>query len=125
MKGFGQSSKDQGDFTWEGVSEQFRALLDVLGLEKINLITHDRGTVLGDYFAGNHPDRVIRYARGEQHLYHYHPMLSPQHALFGQVSELADPRVRLAAGTVKMLASAMAAVRLSSTTGVGIHASST
>ena len=95
MKGFGQSSKDPGDYTWEGVSEQFRALLDVLGLDKINLITHDRGTVLADYFAGNHPDRVIKYARGEQHLYHYHPMMSPQHALFGQVSELADPRVRV------------------------------
>jgi pimeloyl-ACP methyl ester carboxylesterase len=95
IKGFGQSSKHQGDFTWEGVSEQFRALLDVLGLDRVSIISHDRGSVLGDYFAGNHPDRVIRYARGEQHLYHYHPMLSPQHALFAQVAELADPRTRV------------------------------
>lgn len=94
LKGFGQSDKRTGDYRHEGVAEQLLAALDVLGLERFNLVSHDRGTVQGDYLAGNHPDRVLRYGRGEQHLYHYHPTLSPQEAFYANAETnilLKDP----------------------------------
>lgn len=82
LKGYGQSDKRTGDYRQEGVAEQLLALLDRLGLDRFNLVTHDRGTVIADYLGANHPSRVLRYLRGEQHLYHFHPDLSPQERLF-------------------------------------------
>lgn len=81
-KGYGQSDKRTGDYRHEGVAEQVLALLDVLGVQRFNLIGHDRGAVLSDYLGGNHPDRVMRYMRGEQHLYHFSPKLAPQEVLY-------------------------------------------
>jgi pimeloyl-ACP methyl ester carboxylesterase len=82
LKGYGQSDKRRGDYTHEGVSEQLLALLDTIGLDRFNLVTHDRGTVQADYLAANHPERVLRYARGEQHLYYFNPSLAPQDVMF-------------------------------------------
>jgi pimeloyl-ACP methyl ester carboxylesterase len=82
LKGYGQSDKRTGDYRQEGVAEQLLALLDVLGIDRFNLVTHDRGTVIADYLAANHAERVLRYVRGEQHLYHFHPALAPQELLF-------------------------------------------
>ncbi|MEU1405660.1 alpha/beta hydrolase [Streptomyces sp. NPDC005728] len=99
LKGYGQSDKRPGDYRHEGVSRQLGALLDVLGLGRINLVTHDRGTVQADYLAANDPYRVIRYVRGEQHLYHYNPDLSPQEHRFADPVRsriLADPALKLA-----------------------------
>ena len=56
------------------MSEQLLALLD--------MIDHDRGSVIFDYLGGNHPDRVLRYIRGEQHLWHFNPVLAPQDPIF-------------------------------------------
>lgn len=36
-----------------------------------------------DHIVGDHPDRVLRHGRGEQHLYHFNPVLAPQDQLFG------------------------------------------
>ncbi len=82
LKGYGQSDKKTGDYRQEGVAEQLLNLFDELDLERFSLITHDRGTVIADYLAANHPERVLRYARGEQHLYHFNPDLAPQEKLF-------------------------------------------
>lgn len=82
LKGYGQSHKGAGDYRQEGVAEQLIALFDVLGLDRVNLVTHDRGTVVADYLAANHPRRVSRYVRGEQHLYHFNPLLAPQESIF-------------------------------------------
>lgn len=71
LKGFGQSEKAPGDYRPEGVAEQLVALFDVLGLDRVNLATHDRGSVVADYLGAEHPYRVRRYARGQQHLYHF------------------------------------------------------
>jgi hypothetical protein len=38
--------------------------------------------VQGDFIAANHPDIVLRYARREQHLYHFNPALAPQAEMF-------------------------------------------
>jgi pimeloyl-ACP methyl ester carboxylesterase len=82
LKGYGQSEKGPGDYRHEGVAEQMFTMLSQIGLHKFNLVTHDRGTVQGDFITANHPDAVLRYARGEQHLYHFNPVLAPQGEIF-------------------------------------------
>ncbi|MGV9800801.1 alpha/beta fold hydrolase [Mycobacterium sp. NPDC003449] len=82
LKGYGQSEKSPGDYRHEAAGEQLLAALDVIGIDRFNVVTHDRGTCQADFIAANHPDRVLRYGRGEQHLYHFHPSLAPQGQLF-------------------------------------------
>lgn len=82
LKGYGQSEKGPGDYRHGGVSEQLVGLLDVLGIERASFVTHDRGTPLIDHMAAAHPERVDTYVRGEQHLWHWHPDLSPQEHWF-------------------------------------------
>ncbi|WP_326837515.1 alpha/beta hydrolase [Amycolatopsis rhabdoformis] len=95
LKGYGQSEKSPGDYRHEAAAEQLLLALDAMGVERFNLVTHDRGTVQGDYLAANHPDRVLRYGRGEQHLYHFHPSLAPQGPMFAEAPRtgiMDDPR---------------------------------
>jgi pimeloyl-ACP methyl ester carboxylesterase len=95
LKGYGQSEKAPGDYRHEGAAEQLVRALDAIGIDRFNLITHDRGTVQADYIAANHPDRVLRYGRGEQHLYHFHPDLAPQGPMFAEAPRtglMDDPR---------------------------------
>jgi len=66
LKGYGQSDKRTGDYRQEGVAEQLLALFDALGLDRFNLVAHDRGSVIADYLGANHPERVLRYVRGER-----------------------------------------------------------
>lgn len=82
LKGYGQSSTAEGDYRHEAAAEQLVDALDRIGVDRFNLITHDRGSVQGDFIAAGHPGRVLRYGRGEQHLYHFHPALAPQAAMF-------------------------------------------
>jgi pimeloyl-ACP methyl ester carboxylesterase len=82
LKGYGQSEKGAGSYRYEEVSEQLHDMLKLIPVTKFNLVTHDRGTVLGDFMTANHPDSVLRYGRGEQHLYHFHPSLAPQGEVF-------------------------------------------
>lgn len=82
LKGYGQSDKKGGNFQHEAVSEQLWTMLQQIGVHQFNVITHDRGTVQADFIAANHPESVLRYGRGEQHLYHFHPALAPQGDLF-------------------------------------------
>lgn len=82
LKGYGQSTKSPGDYRHEGVSEQLFDMLQLIGATRFNLVTHDRGTCQADFIAANHPGHVLRYARGEQHLYHFHPALAPQGEIF-------------------------------------------
>ncbi|KAM5343596.1 hypothetical protein ACJ41O_012133 [Fusarium nematophilum] len=82
LKGYGQSSKQPGDYRHEGAASQLAAMLEVADIDRFYLVTHDRGTVQGDYIAALFPNRVLGYVRGEQHLVHYNPGLSSQHAMF-------------------------------------------
>lgn len=95
LKGYGQSEKTPGDYRHEAAAEQLLLALDAIGVERFNLVTHDRGTMQGDYIAANHPERVLRYGRGEQHLYHFHPDLAPQGPIFAEAPRtgiMDDPR---------------------------------
>jgi len=82
LKGYGQSEKGAGDYRHEGVAEQLYDMLQIIGVKTFNLVTHDRGTVQGDFITAKHPESVLRYGRGEQHLYHFNPQLAPQGELF-------------------------------------------
>ena len=82
LKGYGQSEKRAGDYRHEGAADQLYAMLQQIGIKRFNLVTHDRGSVQADYIAAKHPESVLRYARGEQHLYHFNPQLAPQEEIF-------------------------------------------
>jgi len=84
LKGYGQSEKKPGDYRHEGAADNLYAMLEKIGVaaSKFNLVTHDRGTVQADYIAAKHPEAVLRYGRGEQHLYHFNPVLAPQGDIF-------------------------------------------
>lgn len=82
LKGYGQSDKKGGDYRHEGVAEQLWTMLQQIGVKQFNLVTHDRGTAQADFIAANHPESVLRYGRGEQHLFHFNPALAPQGDLF-------------------------------------------
>ncbi|PJE21705.1 MAG: alpha/beta hydrolase [Mycobacterium sp.] len=81
LKGYGQSDKRSGDYRQAGVAEQLGALLDTLRIGEFTLITHDRGTPIGDHLVAAMGDRVRGYGRGQQHLWHLHPSLHPQQAM--------------------------------------------
>jgi pimeloyl-ACP methyl ester carboxylesterase len=66
LKGYGQSDKSPGDWRWEGCAEELLNLLDQIGVERFAIVSHDRGSVLADYLAGNHPERVTCYVRMQQ-----------------------------------------------------------
>jgi pimeloyl-ACP methyl ester carboxylesterase len=66
LKGYGQGDKSPGDWRWESCAEELLALLDQQGIGNFSIVSHDRGTVLADYLAGNHPERVRCYVRMQQ-----------------------------------------------------------
>lgn len=81
LKGYGQSDKRSGDYRQSGVAEQLGALLDTLQVGEFTLITHDRGTPVGDHLVAAMGERVCGYGRGQQHFWHLHPSLHPQQQL--------------------------------------------
>lgn len=82
LKGYGQSDKRTGDYRQAGVASQLLSLLDTIGVDEFFLVTHDRGTPPGDHLVSTAGERVLGYARGQQHLWHLHPSLHPQEQLF-------------------------------------------
>ena len=78
LKGYGQSDKADGNYSADQVAEEVLALLDAIGLDRFNLVTHDWGTLLGDFIAGKHPERVIRYVRMEAPVHKTDPANHPQ-----------------------------------------------
>lgn len=84
LKGYGQSSKQPGSYVHETVAEQLYEMLQLILPEpkKCYFVTHDRGTVQADFICAKWPNPVLGYARGEQHLYHFNPVLAPQHEIF-------------------------------------------
>jgi len=82
LKGYGQSDKSDGDYTAQGVANEIIALLDVIGLEKFSLVTHDWGTLIGDRIASTIPDRIVKYVRMEAPVLKVDPANHPQFELF-------------------------------------------
>jgi pimeloyl-ACP methyl ester carboxylesterase len=81
LKGYGQSDKADGNYAADHVAEEVLALLDAIGLESFSLVTHDWGTMIGDFLAGRHAERVQRYVRMQAPLLRTDPKNHPQFVL--------------------------------------------
>ncbi len=82
LKGYGQSDKADGNYAIDHVAEEILALLEEIGLEQWNLVTHDWGSLIGDFLAGRHPERVLQYVRMEAPLAAFDASNHPQFTLF-------------------------------------------
>jgi pimeloyl-ACP methyl ester carboxylesterase len=61
LRGLGLSSKPSGGYDKKTQSEDIMHVLDALGVEKVDFVTHDIGNTVGYAFAAAHPDRVRRF----------------------------------------------------------------
>jgi len=64
LRGFGQSDRpeDLEAYALPVLLEDVRGWLEALGLDRVRLVVHDWGAVIGWLFAAAHPDRVERMA---------------------------------------------------------------
>ena len=81
-KAYSQSEEAAGDYTHEGGVEQLYAILQQDGVDRFNLVTHDRGTVQADFIVSKRSDSFHRYRRGEQQSYHFNSIIAPQEEQF-------------------------------------------
>jgi pimeloyl-ACP methyl ester carboxylesterase len=62
LRGMGLSARPEGGYDKKTQGQDIAGLLDVLGIERADLVTHDIGNMVGYAFAAQYPDRVIRFA---------------------------------------------------------------
>jgi pimeloyl-ACP methyl ester carboxylesterase len=82
LKGYGQSDKRDGDYSLSVVAGELIALFDAIGLEKFSLVTHDWGSIVGDYVASTVPNRINKYIRMEAPVLRTDAARHPQFQLF-------------------------------------------
>ena len=61
LRGLGLSSKPAGGYDKKAQAEDVAAVLDSLGVERADLVTHDIGNMVGYAFAARYPSRVMRF----------------------------------------------------------------
>jgi len=61
LRGLGHSSKPTGGFDKKTQASDVAGVLAALGIEEIELVTHDIGNMVGFAFAAQHPTRVRRF----------------------------------------------------------------
>jgi pimeloyl-ACP methyl ester carboxylesterase len=66
LRGLGLSSRPAGGYDKKTQAEDVAGVLDSLKIDKVDLVTHDIGNMVGYAFAAQHPERVkkFREARG-------------------------------------------------------------
>src|SRR6201984_523910 len=62
LRGMGLSARPAGGYDKKTQGQDIAGLLDALGIERTDLVTHDIGNMVGYAFAAQYPDRVIRFA---------------------------------------------------------------
>ena len=62
LRGMGLSAKPAGGFDKKTQATDMAGVLDELGIERTDLVTHDIGNMVGYAFAALYPDRVMRFA---------------------------------------------------------------
>jgi pimeloyl-ACP methyl ester carboxylesterase len=61
LRGLGLSSRPTGGYDKKTQAGDVAGVLDALGIERADLVTHDIGNMVGYAFAVLHPDRVTRF----------------------------------------------------------------
>jgi pimeloyl-ACP methyl ester carboxylesterase len=61
LRGLGLSSRPAGGYDKKTQAEDLAGVLDALKIEKIDLVTHDIGNMVGYAFAAQHPERVGKF----------------------------------------------------------------
>ena len=62
LRGMGLSARPEGGYDKKTQGQDIAGLLDALGIERTDLVTHDIGNMVGYAFAAQYPSRVIRFA---------------------------------------------------------------
>ena len=79
LKGYGQSGKEEGDYSMTTVARQVIELLDHIGVGSFKLAGHDWGVAISDNIIDQIPERVERYVRCCLSLHTYDPRNSLHH----------------------------------------------
>jgi len=61
LRGLGLSSRPVGGYDKKTQAEDMAGVLDKLKIDKVDLVTHDIGNMVGYAFAAQHPDRVRKF----------------------------------------------------------------
>jgi pimeloyl-ACP methyl ester carboxylesterase len=61
LRGMGLSSRPETGYDKKTQGQDIAGLLDVLGIERVDLVTHDIGNMVGYAFAAQYPNRVTRF----------------------------------------------------------------
>jgi pimeloyl-ACP methyl ester carboxylesterase len=61
LRGLGLSSQPPGGYDKKTQGEDVAGALDALKIDKVDLVTHDIGNMVGYAFAAEHPDRVKKF----------------------------------------------------------------
>jgi len=61
LRGMGLSSKPAAGFDKKTQAEDMAEVLDALNIQRVDLVTHDIGNMVGFAFAAQHPARVTRF----------------------------------------------------------------
>jgi pimeloyl-ACP methyl ester carboxylesterase len=61
LRGLGLSSRPPGGYDKKTQGEDAAGVLDALKIDKVDLVTHDIGNMVGYAFAAEHPERVKKF----------------------------------------------------------------
>ena len=61
LRGLGLSSKPDGGYDKKTQAGDVAGVLDALKIDRVDLVTHDIGNMVGYAFAAQHPERVTRF----------------------------------------------------------------
>ena len=62
LRGMGLSVRPASGYDKKTQGQDVAGVLDALGIERVDLVTHDIGNMVGYAFAAQYPDRVTRFA---------------------------------------------------------------
>ena len=79
LKGYGKSSKEDGDYSMTAVASEIIKLLNHIKVSNFHLAGHDWGVAISDNIINQAPERVLRYIRCCLSLHVYDPRNSLHH----------------------------------------------
>lgn len=71
LKGYGETSKEDGDYRTTTCASEILKLLDELNIQKFRIGAHDWGSPIADRMCEQQPDRVVQYVRASISVHRY------------------------------------------------------